>query len=62
MKSITAQTLKPRLTGDAEIAFLDIREHGQYGEGHPFFCVNLPYSVLEHRVDVLVHEDRRRSC
>lgn len=47
MKEITAQALKPLLTDGAEIAFLDVREHGQYGEGHPFFSVHLPYSRIE---------------
>jgi rhodanese-related sulfurtransferase len=54
MKTITATALKPMLSADREFAFLDIREHGQYGEGHPFFCVNAPYSVIEARVPVLV--------
>ncbi len=44
---ITAEALKPLLTDGHEIAFLDVREHGQYGEGHPFFCVPMPYSRLE---------------
>ncbi|TQV81794.1 rhodanese-like domain-containing protein [Denitrobaculum tricleocarpae] len=47
MKEMTAQALKPLLTDGAEIAFLDVREHGQYGEGHPFFSVHLPYSKIE---------------
>lgn len=47
MKEITAEALKPLLTDGAEIAFLDVREHGQYGEGHPFFSVHLPYSRIE---------------
>lgn len=47
MQSISAQCLKPLLTDGKEIAFLDVREHGQYGEGHPFFSVSLPYSRLE---------------
>jgi rhodanese-related sulfurtransferase len=47
MKEISAQTLKPQLTDGDEIAFLDIREHGQYGEGHPFFSVHLPFSKIE---------------
>lgn len=38
---------KDLLTSKDEIAFVDVREHGQYGEGHPFFAVNLPYSQLE---------------
>lgn len=47
MKEISAKALKPLLTDGAEIAFLDVREHGQYGEGHPFFSVHLPYSRIE---------------
>ena len=37
MKHISATALKPKLTDGGEIAFVDVREHGQYGEGHPFF-------------------------
>ena len=51
---ITPQQLKPRLTGTDEIAFLDVREHGQAGEGHPFFSVPLPYSELESRAESLL--------
>jgi len=47
MKRLSPQQVKPRLTSGGEIAFLDIREHGQYGEGHPFFAVPMPYSRLE---------------
>ena len=47
MRYAGAEAVKPLLTGGGEIAFLDVREHGQYGEGHPFFAVNLPYSRLE---------------
>lgn len=47
MKHISAQAVKPLLTDGNEIAFLDVREHGQYGEGHPFFSVSLPYSQME---------------
>ena len=54
MKTISPKALKPKLTAGDEIAFLDIREHGQYGEGHPFFSVSLPFSVLEARAPVLV--------
>ena len=39
--------VKAMLSDGGEIAFIDVREHGQYGEGHPFFAVNLPYSRLE---------------
>ena len=47
MTYILSETLKPLLTDGGEIAFIDVREHGQYGEGHPFFSVNIPYSVFE---------------
>jgi rhodanese-related sulfurtransferase len=44
---IDAATLKAWLSDGAEIALIDVREHGQYGEGHPFFAVSLPYSRFE---------------
>jgi rhodanese-related sulfurtransferase len=47
MNKISAAALKPLLTDGKEIAFLDVREHGQYGEGHPFFSVSLPFSEIE---------------
>lgn len=47
MKWLSPAEVKRRLTAGGEIAFLDVREHGQYGEGHPFFAVPLPYSRLE---------------
>ncbi len=40
--------------GGGELAVLDIREHGQYGQGHPFFAVSCPYSVLEQKAPTLV--------
>ncbi|AJG23636.1 rhodanese-like domain-containing protein [Cupriavidus basilensis] len=40
-------TLKAWLHDQDEIALFDIREHGQYGEGHPFYAVPLPFSRLE---------------
>jgi rhodanese-related sulfurtransferase len=47
MERLSPQDVKQRLTGGGEIALLDVREHGQYGDGHPFFAVPLPYSRLE---------------
>jgi rhodanese-related sulfurtransferase len=47
LRTIAAHDLKPTLTDGEEIAFIDVREQGQYGEGHAFFAVNLPYSGLE---------------
>ncbi len=54
MKTISSSALKPRLTAGAEIAFLDVREHGQYGEGHPFFSVHAGYSTIENEAPRLV--------
>ncbi|MEA3066854.1 MAG: hypothetical protein QOK41_261 [Sphingomonadales bacterium] len=44
---IDAPTLKAWLGYEREIALIDVSEHGQYGSGHPFFAVSLPYSRLE---------------
>lgn len=49
LPSITSADLKAALSGQTEIAVLDVREHGQYGEGHPFFAVSCPFSELEFR-------------
>ena len=49
-----AEEVKPRLTDGSEIAFIDVREHGQYGDAHPFFIVSMPYSQLELRVEALL--------
>ena len=45
--NLDAPTLKRWLHDGDEIACFDVREHGQYGEGHPFYSVPLPYSRLE---------------
>lgn len=47
IRTIDAPTAKRRVHEPREIAFLDVREHGQYGEGHPFLVVPCPYSRLE---------------
>src|SRR4029077_11682678 len=57
--SIDVVTLRQWLGGGGEIAFLDIREEGQHGAGHPLLAVNLPYSRLELMIGQLVP---RRSC
>lgn len=44
---ITPAQLKQWLFDGQEIALFDVREHGQYGEAHLFYGVNLPYSRLE---------------
>ncbi|MDH0850961.1 rhodanese-like domain-containing protein [Delftia tsuruhatensis] len=52
--SIDAHTLKSWLHDGQEIALLDVREHGQYGESHLFYATPLPYSRLELDVPRLV--------
>src|SRR5215469_1761167 len=47
IKEIEAPTLKAWLSDGGEIALLDVREAGQFGEAHPFFAVPLPYSRFE---------------
>jgi rhodanese-related sulfurtransferase len=44
---IDAPTLKAWLGDDREIALVDVSEHGQYGSGHPFFAISVPYSRFE---------------
>ncbi|MBV6287709.1 cystathionine beta-lyase [Pseudomonas aegrilactucae] len=46
-QTVTPGQLQQWLFDGQEIALFDVREHGQYGEGHLFFGVNLPYSRLE---------------
>ena len=52
--SVTPTTLKNWIHDDDEIALLDVREHGQYGEEHLFYVVSVPYSKLEPEVLRLV--------
>lgn len=47
-------TLKHWLHDGHEIALIDVREHGQYGEEHLFYIVSVPYSKLESEVQRLV--------
>nr|WP_255701839.1 rhodanese-like domain-containing protein [Bordetella sp. LUAb4] len=54
MPAVDAPTLKRWLHDGGEIALLDVREHGQYGEAHPFYATTLPYSRLEIEVTRLV--------
>ena len=46
-RTIDPKTLKRWLHDGDEIALLDVREHGQYGESHLFYGIPLPYSRLE---------------
>ena len=47
IKTLTPTAVKEQVLLSEEMALLDVREPGQYGEGHPFFAINLPYSRLE---------------
>ncbi len=60
MRWLTPHDAKPLLTDGGEIAFLDVRESGQYAAGHPFFAVPLPYSRLEIEAPALL--PRRSVC
>ncbi|HXF54311.1 MAG TPA: rhodanese-like domain-containing protein [Hyphomicrobiaceae bacterium] len=52
--NVTPQDARKRIHGAEEVAFLDVREAGQFGEGHPLFAVPCPYSRLELAIGGLV--------
>jgi rhodanese-related sulfurtransferase len=54
MTPVAPRAAQALLEGGGEVAFLDVREAGQFGEGHPLFAVPCPYSVLELRAPELV--------
>jgi len=51
---IDVATARLWLADGGEVAFLDVREEGQHGAGHPLLAVNLPYSRLEIGIGRLV--------
>src|SRR5687768_5020105 len=53
-RSITPSQLKAMIHDGAELALLDVREAGQFGESHLLFATPLPYSRLELDVTSLV--------
>jgi rhodanese-related sulfurtransferase len=57
---VDARKLKAWLSDGDEIAVLDVREHGQYGEAHLFFAVSLPYSRFELGLPALVPNPNTR--
>jgi rhodanese-related sulfurtransferase len=57
--AVDVAAVRQWLGGDGEVAFLDVREEGQHGAGHPLLAVNLPYSRLELMIGQLVP---RHSC
>src|SRR3970282_2519613 len=54
MKTVTPKQLKAMLHDGAEIALLDVRETGEFGESHLLFPTPLTYSRLELDVGALV--------
>jgi rhodanese-related sulfurtransferase len=56
---IDVKTARRWLGDGDEVAFIDVREDGQHGAGHPLLAVSLPYSRLELAIGQLVP---RRSC
>ncbi|HEX2256472.1 MAG TPA: rhodanese-like domain-containing protein [Afifellaceae bacterium] len=54
IRTIDATAAKRLVHGPGELAFLDIREAGEFGEGHPLFAAPLPYSRLELDAPALV--------
>src|SRR4051794_12263151 len=56
---VDVATVREWLGDGGEIAFLDVREEGEHGAGHPLLAVNLPYSRLE--IDAL-RLVPRRAC
>src|SRR3954467_15271641 len=53
-KTVSAQALKAMLHDGGELALLDVREAGQFGESHLLFATPLPYSRLEIDIAPLV--------
>lgn len=54
VKLVGAKAVKTWLADTRELAFLDVREHGQYGEGHPFHATSVPFSRFEPEIVRLV--------
>ncbi|WP_340116715.1 rhodanese-like domain-containing protein [Pelagibius sp. 7325] len=52
-RDVSAEEAKTLIHDGAEIAFLDLREAGEFGEGHPLFAIPCAYSSLEARITAL---------
>ena len=53
-RTVSPRDLKNMLHDGGELALLDVREEGQFGEGHMLFATPLPYSRLEPGIGALV--------
>lgn len=60
-RTIPATQLKAMLQDGGELALLDVREAGQFGESHLLFATPLPYSRLELDVGTLVPRRSART-
>ena len=60
-KKIDAATLKSMISDGQELTLLDVREDGQFGEGHLLFTVPAPYSILELRLGATVRRKPARA-
>ena len=49
-RQVAAAAVKRMITDGRELALLDVREDGQFGEGHMLFATPMPYSHLEARL------------
>ena len=58
---VTPQQLQSMLHDGGELALLDVREAGQFGESHLLFATPLPYSRLELDVGALVPRRTART-
>ena len=54
IQTVSPRDLKNMLHDGKELALLDVREEGQFGEGHMLFATPLPYSRLELGIAALV--------
>ena len=50
---IDAPTLKSWINDGEELALLDVREAGQFGEDHMLHAIPCPYSIIETRAPLL---------
>jgi rhodanese-related sulfurtransferase len=54
--------IRTALTAGDEFALIDVREAGQFGEGHLLHAVNIPYSVLERDAAAVLPNPAVRIC
>ncbi len=47
---VSSEIVRTWLSDGEELAFLDVREYGEYGEAHPLFVIPVAYSAFENRL------------